>query len=192
MLRAAHFRPDPRAEIVAHLPALRAFAVSLTRNSNSGDDLVQDTIIKAWTNIEKFQTDTNLRAWLFTILRNTFYSDLRKQRREVSDPDGEHAGRLCVKPDHDAKLVFRDFLVAFQQLSPEHREVLTLVGAFGFSYEETSDTIGVTVGTIKSRVNRARCRLCEILQMKAGESILAEVDRSASAAMSQSAQSMRI
>eukprot|EP01155_Anaeramoeba_flamelloides_P006435 Anaeramoba_flamelloidesa1087294_5.p1 GENE.a1087294_5~~a1087294_5.p1 ORF type:complete len:118 (-),score=7.49 a1087294_5:18-371(-) len=88
---------DPRDELPEHLGALRAFALSLTRNSASADDLVQDTIVKAWTNIDKFERGTNLRAWLFTILRNTFYSDRRKRKREVADPDGIHAAGLYEK-----------------------------------------------------------------------------------------------
>ncbi len=83
---------DPRDELPEHLPALRAFAISLTRNVAVADDLVQDTIVKAWTNFDKFTEGTNLRAWLFTILRNTFYSDKRKHRREVPDPEGGPCG----------------------------------------------------------------------------------------------------
>ena len=79
---------DPRDEIVLHVKAMRAFALSLTRDLSSADDLVQDTIVKAWSNIEKFQPGTNMRAWLFTILRNTFYSERRRAKRVVSDSDG--------------------------------------------------------------------------------------------------------
>ncbi|MGR3365123.1 MAG: sigma-70 family RNA polymerase sigma factor, partial [Maritimibacter harenae] len=92
---------DPREAVVEHLPAMRAFAASLTRNSAAADDLVQDTIVKAWKNFDKFQEGTNLRAWLFTILRNTFYSDLRKKKREVEDADGVMAETLSEKPHHD-------------------------------------------------------------------------------------------
>ena len=169
---------DPRDELVGHVPALRAFAVSLTRNPSSADDLVQETIVKAWTNIDKFSVGTNMRAWLFTILRNTFYSERRKRRREVSDPDGLHAATLSVRPDHDGKLALRDFRVAFDQLTPEHREVLTLVGALGFSYEEAAATIGVAVGTVKSRASRARLRLCDLLGLREGENVLADLDAS--------------
>jgi len=123
---------DPREELPDHLGALRAFALSLTRNSASADDLVQDTIVKAWSNIEKFERGTNLRAWLFTILRNTFYSYRRKRKREVADPEGIHAASLYEKPAHDGRLAMNDFVVAFDQLSPEHREVLTLVGASAY------------------------------------------------------------
>ena len=95
---------DPRDDVVEHLPAMRAFAVSLTRDSAAADDLVQDTIVKAWKNFDKFKEGTNLRAWLFTILRNTFYSNLRKSKREVSDSDGAMAATLSEKPQHDGRL----------------------------------------------------------------------------------------
>ncbi len=160
---------DPRDELVDHLPALRAFAVSLTRDSVAADDLVQDAIVKAWKNIGKFEPGTNLRAWLFTILRNTFYSDRRKARREVGDADGAFAARLSEKPHHDGRLAFNDFTVAFQKLPDEQREALILVGASGFSYEEAAATTGVAVGTVKSRVNRARTKLVELLGMRPDE-----------------------
>lgn len=138
--------PDPRDELVTHLPALRAFALSLTRNGSAADDLVQDMVVKAWTNLDKFQPGTNMRAWLFTILRNTYYSDRRKRRREVPDPDGVMAASLSEKPAHDGRLQMNDFRVAFNQLSDEQREVLILVGASGFSYEEAAEMCGVAVG----------------------------------------------
>lgn len=177
---------DPRDELPEHLPALRAFAMSLTRNSASADDLVQDTIVKAWTHIAQFQPGTNMRAWLFTILRNTFYSDRRKRKREVEDPEGIHAAALCEKPAHDGRLAMGDFLRAFDQLSPEHREVLILVGASGFSYEEAADTMGVAVGTVKSRASRARARLGELMHLEEGENVLSGVDAAALAVLSNS------
>jgi RNA polymerase sigma-70 factor (ECF subfamily) len=151
--------------------------MSLTRNRSAADDLVQDTIVKAWTNIDKFTVGTNLRAWLFTILRNTYYSTLRKGWREVADPDGIHAQRLFVKPEHEGKLAYGDFRRAFDQLSAEHREVLTLVGASGFSYEEAAATMGVAVGTVKSRTNRARKRLSELMGLADGEHSFTGVDQ---------------
>ena len=169
---AAPADKDPRDALVNHLSSLRAFAISLTRNIAAADDLVQDTILKAWTNIEKFQSGTNLQAWLFTILRNTYFSSLRKHRREVPDPEGIHAAGLYTRPDHDGKLAFGDFQRAFDQLTPEHREVLILVGASGFSCEEASAMIGVAVGTVKSRTNRARKRLAELMGMVDGEDVL--------------------
>jgi RNA polymerase sigma-70 factor (ECF subfamily) len=160
---------DPRDELVTHLPALRAFALSLTRNSSSADDLVQDTVVKAWSNFDKFETGTNLRAWLFTILRNTFYSGRRKAKREVEDVDGAFTATLAEKPEHDGKLQLADFFTAFAQLSAEQREALSLVGAQGFSYEEAAEMCGVAVGTIKSRANRGRTRLAELLHLSDDE-----------------------
>jgi len=161
--------PDPRDEIVTHLPAMRAFALSLTRNPSQADDLVQDAVIKAWKNLASFEVGTNMRAWLFTILRNTFYSDRRKLKREVQDSDGAFAATLSEKPDHDGRLAMADFEAAFVQLKAEQREALMLVGAMGFSYEEAAETCNVAVGTIKSRVNRARLRLAELLELEEGE-----------------------
>jgi RNA polymerase sigma-70 factor, ECF subfamily len=160
---------DPRDELVEHLPAMRAFAVSLTRNGSLADDLVQDTVVKAWTNFDKFKAGTNMRAWLFTILRNTFYSYRRKHKREVADVDGIHAGKLATKPSHDGRLHLRDFMVAFGKLSDEQREALILVGASGFSYEEAAGMCGVAVGTIKSRANRGRKALAEMLNLSEEE-----------------------
>ena len=160
---------DPREELVSHLPALRAFALSLTRNSAAADDMVQDTVVKAWTNMDKFTPNTNLRAWLFTILRNTYYSSRRKLNREVADVDGAFTSSLSVKPDHDGRMQLADFRKAFETLPDEQREALILVGASGFSYEEAAGMCGVAIGTIKSRANRGRARLAEILELGENE-----------------------
>lgn len=157
--------PDPKDELVSHLPALRAFALSLTRNRATADDMMQDTVLKAWTNMDKFKAGTNMRAWLFTILRNNFYSSRRKLNREVADVDNVFSDTLSVKPDHDGRLQMTDFKKAFNQLPDEQREALILVGVSGFSYDEAADTCGVATGTIKSRVNRARARLTALLEL---------------------------
>jgi len=162
---------DPREEIVDYLPSLRAFAMSLTRNSATADDVVQDTIVKAWSNIDKFEPGTNLRAWLFTILRNTYYSLHRKRSREVADIDGEYAAQMSEKPSHDGHLAMSDFRSAFAQLPEDQREVLLLVGALGFSYEEAAETCGCAVGTIKSRANRGRTRLAELMHLEDGDTM---------------------
>jgi RNA polymerase sigma-70 factor (ECF subfamily) len=162
---------DPRDEIALHLKPMRLFALSLTRDLSRADDLVQDTVVKAWTNIDKFQPGTNMRAWLFTILRNTFYSDRRRAKREVSDVDGMLSGRIATKPDHDGRLAMEDFRTAFEQLPDEQREVLILVGAQGFSYEDAAETCGCAVGTVKSRANRGRKRLAELLGMEETETM---------------------
>jgi RNA polymerase sigma-70 factor (ECF subfamily) len=152
-----------KADLIELLPSLRAFARSLAHNPAQAEDLVQDTIVKALANVERFEPGTNLRAWLFTILRNHYYSQLRKSKREVEDADGKFAARLATRPEQDGSVDLEDFKVAFAQLAPDHREVLTLVGASGCSYEEAANICGCAVGTIKSRVNRARKRLTEIL-----------------------------
>lgn len=162
-------RADPRDEIVEHLPALRAFATSLTRNSAIADDMVQDAVEKAWVNIDKFRPGTNMRAWLFTILRNTYYSNRRRAKREVPDPEGVFVGRMSEKPAHDGRLQMGEFLRAFAQLPDEQREALTLVGAAGFSYEEAAGMCGCAIGTIKSRANRARKRLAGLLHLDDSE-----------------------
>lgn len=162
---------DPRDELVTHLPALRAFALSLTRNRATADDMMQDTVLKAWSNMDKFQAGTNMRAWLFTILRNNFYSSRRKLNREVADVDNVFSDNLSVKPDHDGRLQLADFKKALNQLPDEQREALILVGASGFAYEEAADMCGVATGTIKSRVNRARAKLTELLQLGDDEAL---------------------
>lgn len=161
-----------KAELIELLPSLRAFARSLAHNSAQADDLVQDTLVKALANVERFEPGTNLRAWLFTILRNHYYSQLRKLKREVEDADGKFAARLAVRPEQDGSVDLEDFKVAFSQLAPDHREVLTLVGASGCSYEEAAQICGCAVGTIKSRVNRARKKLSDMLGLDGDEAPL--------------------
>ena len=156
---------DPRDELIEHLPTLRAFAMNLTRDASTADDMVQDAIEKAWRNFDKYTPGTNMRAWLFTILRNTYYSSRRKTKREVADPEGVFADKMSEKPAHDGRLQLDEFRVAFAQLPDEQREALLLVGASGFSYEEAAETCGVAIGTIKSRANRGRKRLTELLHL---------------------------
>ncbi|WP_118133078.1 RNA polymerase sigma factor [Oceanicella sp. SM1341] len=160
---------NPREELVTLIPSMRAFARSLTRDHSAADDLVQDTIVKAWTNFDKFKEGTNLRAWLFIILRNTFYSNMRKGKREVQDVDGVFSGKLMQKPSQDSAMEFNDFKKAFSTLPDDQREALILVGASGFSYEEAARICDCAVGTMKSRVNRGRTKLAQIMEMSAEE-----------------------
>ena len=118
-------RVEDREEMISHLPALRAFALSLVRSPSGADDAVQDAIVKAMTNFDKFERGTNMRAWLFTILRNTYYSSQRKYRRERDNLASTVIGAKAIKPDHDGFLQFRDFLRAFDRLPDEQREVLS-------------------------------------------------------------------
>jgi RNA polymerase sigma-70 factor (ECF subfamily) len=155
-----------KAELIELLPSLRAFARSLAHNAAQADDLVQDTLVKALANVDRFEQGTNLRAWLFTILRNHYYSQLRKSKREIEDAEGRHAARIAVRPEQDGTVDLEDFKVAFAQLAPDHREVLSLVGASGCSYEEAAQICGCAVGTIKSRVNRARRKLSDLLGLE--------------------------
>jgi len=124
---------------------------------------VQEALLKAWTSAESFTPGTNLRAWLFTILRNTYYSLYRRRGREVQDSDGIYASRIATAAPQESALEMQEFRVALGKLSEEHREALILVGASGFSYEEAAEVCGVAVGTVKSRVNRARAKLSELL-----------------------------
>jgi len=179
---AATTPPSPEPEtvewrdaVIALLPPLRAFAWSLSHNSADADDLVQDTLIKAWTHREKFEPGTNLRAWLFTILRNTYYTAVVKRRREVADEDGKHAARLTAPPSQDWSVAVTAMQAALQRLPPEHREALVLVGAAGLTYEEAAEICGCALGTIKSRVNRARARLLRIMEAEDATDALAGV-----------------
>jgi RNA polymerase sigma-70 factor (ECF subfamily) len=148
-------------DLVALMPNLRAFAFSLCGHSERADDLVQDTLLKAWSHLDSFQEGTNLRAWLFTILRNSFFSDMRKRKREVEDADGKKAESLSVAPAQPGHLDLQDMRKALDLLPPHQREAVVLVGAAGMSYEEAAEIAKCAVGTIKSRVNRAREKLAQ-------------------------------
>jgi RNA polymerase sigma-70 factor, ECF subfamily len=157
--------PELRDAMLAAVPSLRAFAISLSGNMDRADDLVQETLLRAMANIQSFQPGTNLSAWLFTILRNLFRSEYRKRRREVEDPDGSYAETLRSHPEQHGRVEFEEFRVALAKLPADQREALVLVGASGFSYEEAAAICDCAVGTIKSRVNRARTRLAELLSI---------------------------
>jgi RNA polymerase sigma-70 factor (ECF subfamily) len=154
-----------RDDILAAVPSLRAFAISLSGNSDRADDLVQETLLRALANIDSFQPGSNLPAWLFTILRNLFRSDYRKRRREVEDAEGNYA----THPSQGAHLEFEEFRAALEKLPQDQREALILVGASGFSYEDAAAICGCAVGTIKSRVNRARSKLAALLYVEGAE-----------------------
>ncbi|MCC6947662.1 MAG: sigma-70 family RNA polymerase sigma factor [Bradyrhizobiaceae bacterium] len=160
-----------RDEILAAIPKLRAFAISLSGNVDRADDLVQETLLRALANIDSFQPGTNLQAWLFTILRNLFRSEYRKRKREVEDVDGRYSDNLVAHPEQDDKLEFKEMRMALAKLPQDQREALILVGASGFSYEEAANICGCAVGTIKSRVNRARNRLAAELSIERAEDI---------------------
>lgn len=170
MKRAKNMTPPPGSEgksfktlLLEAVPSLRAFGMSLTGTADRADDLVQETLVKAWDKQSSFQMGSNINAWLFTILRNEFYSQMRKKGREISDSDGLFAAKLASHPEQDGHLDMEDFRRALQQLPEDQREALILVGATGLSYEEAAEVTGVAIGTVKSRVSRARKQLGEIL-----------------------------
>ena len=161
--------PSLREAMLAAVPSLRAFAISLSGNIDRADDLVQETLLRAIANIDSFQPGTNMSAWMFTILRNLFRSEYRKRRREVEDTDGSYAESLKTHPEQNSRLEFQEFRAALAKLPPDQREALILVGASGFSYEEAAAICECAVGTIKSRVNRARTRLADLLSIESAE-----------------------
>jgi RNA polymerase sigma-70 factor, ECF subfamily len=178
-----------RAEMIALIPFLRAFARTLAGHREDADDLCQETLTKAWQSRGAYQLGTNLKAWLFMILRNQFYSDRRRSWRQQPwhDSDGENA--LVARDNQGAKLDLTDLSRALRLLSDEQREVLILVGAGGFSYEEASSVCGCALGTVKSRLARARSALQDLLDKPtaglgrredrgpAVDEILSELDR---------------
>lgn len=160
-----------RGEVIANLPALRAFAGSLTRNAAEAEDLLQETLAKALANIHQFTPGTNLRAWLFTIERNTFYTACKKRRREHSSLQ-EHAPSTRIDSPQEWSLKMQSVHEALQRLSAEQRAAVMLVGGAGLSYAEAAQVCGCAIGTIKSRVNRGRERLLDLLQVESDEAFL--------------------
>jgi RNA polymerase sigma-70 factor (ECF subfamily) len=154
---------DFKTELLKLIPFLRAFARSLCGHRDFADDLAQDTLAKAWQAQASFEPGSNLKAWLFTILRNQFYSDRRRAWRQVAW--SEDAAELipAVGGDQESASELSDTVRAMWQLSPEQREALILVGAGGFSYEQAAAISGCAVGTVKSRVARARRALIALL-----------------------------
>jgi RNA polymerase sigma-70 factor, ECF subfamily len=152
-----------RDVMLAAVPRLRAFAISLSGSIDRADDLVQETLLRAMTSIDSFKPGTNMCAWLFTILRNFSRSEFRKRRREVEDADGSYLDSLQSPPEQHSRLEFKELSDALAKLPIVQREAVLLVAAAGFSYEDAAAICGTAVGTIKSRVNRARQRLAELL-----------------------------
>jgi RNA polymerase sigma-70 factor, ECF subfamily len=172
--------PPTRAAMQAAIPRLRAFAISLCRSADRADDLVQETLLRACGNIGLFKRGSNMAAWLLAILRNEFYSEYRKRRREIRDVDGAFAETLVSQPNQEASLAYRELRTALAQLPDEMREALILVAGSGLSCAEAARICGCAVGTIKSRVHRTRVRLAELLSLEgpydlAGDPILRSV-----------------
>ncbi|WP_264048483.1 sigma-70 family RNA polymerase sigma factor [Methylobacterium flocculans] len=155
-----------RAGMTAQMPGLLRFALSLTKDRSRAEDLVQETLMRGWRSRHTYQPGTNLGAWLTMILRNTFYTYHRRRTYEVEDPDDRHAGSMTIAPSQEDGLHLQDMQAALAQLSAEHRETLVLIVLNDLSYEEAAVAMGCKVGTVKSRVSRARERLTHILGLE--------------------------
>ncbi len=165
--RMAGIRPSDtfRDDLIGEIRHLRAFAISLSGSVSAGDDLVQETLLRAWSKSDEFRVGTNLTAWLLTILRNVFYSNFRKRAHEVQDSDGVYANRLEVSGGQEGHIDLQDFRRALAKLPSHQREVVLLVGASGNTYEEAAAICQVEIGTVKSRLNRARLKLIQLLDL---------------------------
>jgi RNA polymerase sigma-70 factor (ECF subfamily) len=160
-----------KEQLLAAIPHLRAFAISLSGSVDRADDLVQSALLKGLSNFDKFQPGTSMQAWLFTILRNDFLTQARKRKREIEDPEGGWAEKVAVMPEQGSRLDFNDMLEALGKLPFDQREALLLVAAEGLTYEDAARICGTNIGTIKSRINRARTRLAELLKFDANDDL---------------------
>jgi RNA polymerase sigma factor (sigma-70 family) len=150
-------------EIVELIPALRAFARTFYRDPNDADDLVQETLTKGLASIHQFEPGTSMKSWLFTIMRNTFYTKIKIATREAPGAADCASSRPATDPTQEWSARGREIAAAIQRLPTQQREVLTLIGVLGVSYEDAAVICGCAMGTIKSRLNRARLKLLEEL-----------------------------
>ena len=179
--------PDFKHDLTAVVPHLRAFARGLCGRIDLADDLVQDTLLRAWAARDRFEPGTSIRAWTFTILRNAWFTEMRRNRFRA-DYDEALADRILITPAaQEAPLHLADLSRALMELPAERREALLLVGAGGFSYEEAAAICGCAVGTIKSRVGRGRAQLSAMIEegriptrgnaSESSQALMAELDR---------------
>jgi len=158
-----HGSAAPQTEIVDLIPALRAFARTFYRETTEADDLVQETLTRALASLHQFRPGTSMKSWLFTIMRNAFYTRIKVETREAPGA----AECVSLRPASDATQEWsargREIARAIQRLPEQQREVLVLIGVLGVSYDEAAGICGCAMGTIKSRLNRARLRLLEEL-----------------------------
>lgn len=154
---------DFKDALIALIGPMRGYARALTRTSADADDLVQQTLLRAWRFRESYTHGTNLKAWVFTILRNSYYTEVQQSRRIVQDVDGAMAAQLAVDPRQQWRLEYEDLLQAIQELRPPLRDALVLNLSGDFSYEDLAEILECPVGTVKSRVNRARRKLADTL-----------------------------
>ena len=154
---------DLEAEIVNLIPALRAFARTFHRNSADADDLVQETLTKALANLGQFDRGTRLKSWLFTIMRNTFCTRIRLQKREAPGVAECISPTASVGASQEYTLEAHDVQIALETLPQKYRRVLSLVVLEGKSYERTAEICACSIGTVKSRLHRARHKLHDIV-----------------------------
>jgi RNA polymerase sigma-70 factor (ECF subfamily) len=157
--------PPVRTAMLEAIPKLRAFAISLCRNGDQAEDLVQDALLRACANIVSFTPGTNMLAWLCKILKNHFLSQCRKRWGRFEDIS-DHTDSLASKPMQIAHTEFNELWQALAKLESRQRDALIMVGASGLSYDEAAKICGCRTGTIKSRVNRARVRLAQLLSIE--------------------------
>jgi RNA polymerase sigma-70 factor (ECF subfamily) len=174
--------PATQSAMLAAVPDMRAFALSLCRQRDRVDDLVQEALLRAIANIHSFRPGTNMTAWLFTILRNNFLNEYRKSRREVADTDDYFVGTMTSQPEQDGHVQLDEFRDALAKLPHDQREAVILVGGAGLSYEEAARICHCAVGTIKSRAFRARARLAELMSIDSPQDL--GPDRAIQAALS--------
>lgn len=160
-----------RDGLIHHIPDLRAFARALIGERSAADDLVQETLLRAWDKSSTFRAGTNLRAWLFVILRNQYYSQGRRRAREVEDPEGALVASLTQRAGQEGSVALAELRAALTELPDEQREALVLVGAAGMSHEEAARVSGCAIGTMKSRVWRGRASLVRRLGPEAAETL---------------------
>jgi len=180
--KAMRIDPSLADVMLAAVPELRAYARALCGQADRADDLVQEALLHAVAKIESFEPGTNMSAWLSTILRNVFYNDYRKRRREVADSDGYFVGTMTSQPEQEGHVQLAEFRAALAKLPDDQREALMLVGGAGLSYEEAAAVCGCPVGTVKSRANRGRVRLAELLSIESAQDL--GPDRATQAALS--------
>lgn len=185
--RTAADKADFKRDLAAVVPHLRAFARGLCGRADMADDLVQEALLKAWAAQDRFEPGTSMRAWTFVILRNAYLTDMRRNRFRGEYDEGVAERILTAPAGQEEPIHLADLHRALLTLPPERREALLLVGAGGFSYEEAAEICGCAVGTIKSRVGRARAALNAMLtegsvprrsidDSSAHRAILAELD----------------
>jgi RNA polymerase sigma-70 factor (ECF subfamily) len=160
--RLPDYNPGTVKEQVADLiPALRAFARTFTVDPMDGDDLVQETLVRALRSLQTFQPGTSLKSWLFTIMRNTYYTQYRKRVRESPGVTDCVSLQLVAAATQEWSVAESEVKAALSRLSEDQRQILVMVAGFGFSYEEAANVMSCAIGTIKSRLSRAREALAQ-------------------------------